>query len=148
MKHPSILAALALVAALSCSKGKPHPFQVIPMPNEVTIAKGVFPVKGAAIKVDEALDAPSQAAISAFVQALETATGKALKEGKGGFSFNLNPNLEAEEYFISIDKKGVEVEASALNGFLYACETLKQMLPVEIYGNRKAKADSPPRHHP
>lgn len=141
MKHPSILAALALVAALSCSKGKPQPFQVIPMPNEVTIAKGVFPVKGAALKVDEALDAPSQAAISAFVQALETATGKALKEGDDGFSFILNPNLEAEEYFISIDKKGVEVEASALNGFLYACETLKQMLPVEIYGSKKAKAD-------
>ena len=141
MRHPFILAALTLLAAISCGKGTPQPFQVIPMPNEVTIGKGVFPVKGAALAVDEALDAPSRAAIEAFAQALETATGKALKEGDGGFRFTLNPALEPEEYSICISKKGVAVEASALNGFLYACETLKQMLPVEIYGNKKAKAD-------
>ena len=141
MKHASFLAALALLAALSCSKGTPQPFQVIPMPNQVTIGKGVFPVKGAALTVDEALDAPSRAAVEAFAKAVETATGKALKAGKGGFSFTLNPALEAEEYSICIDKKGVAVEASALNGFLYACETLKQMLPAQIYGSKKAKAD-------
>ena len=141
MKHPSILAALSLLIVLSCSKGTPQPFQVIPMPNEVSIGKGVFPVKGAALVVDEALDAPSQAAVAAFAQSLESATGKALKKEGKGFCFKLNPALEAEEYGISIDKKGVVVEASALNGFLYACETLKQMLPAAVYGGRKAKAD-------
>ena len=141
MRHPFILAVLTLLSALSCSKGTPQPFSVIPMPAEVSIGKGVFPVKGAAIVVDEALDAPSQAVVSAFIQAVETATGKALEEGDGGFSFTLNPALEAEEYTIRIDKKGAAVEASALNGFLYACETLKQLLPPAIYGGKKAKAD-------
>jgi hexosaminidase len=141
MKHPSILAALSLLIVLSCSKGTPQPFQVIPMPNEVSIGKGVFPVKGAALVVDEALDAPSQAAVAAFAQSLESATGKALKKEGKGFCFKLNPALEAEEYGISIGKKGVVVEASALNGFLYACETLKQMLPAAVYGGRKTKAD-------
>ena len=74
MKSTSFLALLALLTTLSCSKGTPQPFQVIPMPNEVTVGKGVFPVKGAALAVDPALDAPSQAAVSAFAQALETAT--------------------------------------------------------------------------
>ena len=140
MKPHSLLALLALLAALSCGKGKPQPFQVIPMPNDVSLGKGVFSVKGAALLVDESLDAPSQAAVAAFVQAVESATGKALKEGEGGFLFTLDPALEAEEYSIRIGRKGVVVKASAQNGFLYACETLKQMLPVEIYGGRKAKA--------
>ncbi|MBP5333609.1 MAG: beta-N-acetylhexosaminidase, partial [Bacteroidales bacterium] len=46
-----------------------------------------------------------------------------------------------EEYAINIGKDGAVVEAAALNGFVYACETLKQMLPAAVYGGKKAKAD-------
>ena len=35
---------------------------------------------------------------------------------------------------------GVNVEASAFGGFFYAIQTLKQMLPAEVYGGKKAKA--------
>ena len=140
MKHfPSLF--LAALLALSCSRPQPQPFQVIPMPNEVELGKGVFSVKGASLVMDDEMDPQSWAAVSRFVQAVETACGKPMKEGNGGFSFTVNPELEAEEYIIRIDKRGAAVQASALNGFLYACETLKQMLPVEVYGNRKAKAD-------
>jgi len=134
-----LLAVLLLFTA--CSKGTPVPFSVIPMPNEVTLGKGVFPVKGAHLVMDDEMDAASWKAVSDFVNAVETATGKPLKEGNGGFSFSYNPEMEAEEYLIVIDKKGVAVQASALNGFTYACETLKQMLPAQIYGGKKAKAD-------
>jgi len=63
------------------------------------------------------------------------------KAGDDGFEFKFNPNLAAEQYFIDIDDDEVKVEASALNGFIYACETLKQMLPAAIYGNKKAKGN-------
>ena len=39
-----------------------------------------------------------------------------------------------------MNDKGVTVEASAFGGFFYAIQTLKQMLPAEIYGNKKAPA--------
>ncbi|MBR1570134.1 MAG: beta-N-acetylhexosaminidase [Bacteroidales bacterium] len=136
-----LLYALAALALVSCSKSTPQPFQVIPMPNEVAMGKGVFSVKGTALVVDPALDDASKSAVNDFVQAVETATGKGLHDGDGGFSFTLDPSLEAEEYLIRIDKRGAAVFASALNGFVYACETLKQMLPAQIYGGRKAKAD-------
>jgi hexosaminidase len=98
-------------------------------------------VKGAALETDPAIDDASLKAIGRFTDALEAATGKKLRKGKGGFRFVLNTNLADEEYAINVDKDGAVVEAGALNGFVYACETLKQMLPAAIYGGKKAKAD-------
>jgi len=134
-----ILIAAALVVA--CSAPKPQEFHVIPMPESVTVADGSFCVKGAAIQLDDAIDAASLEAIGRFREALETATGKKMKQGDGGFRFVLNPNLAAEEYAINVGEDGAVVEASALNGFVYACETLKQMLPAAVYSSKKTKAD-------
>ena len=129
------------VLAFSCAKPQPQAFQVIPMPADVTITDGAFCVKGVAVAVDSALDELSQKAVGRFVSALETATGAKTKSGEGGISFVLNASLAPEQYTINIKADGAVVEASALNGFVYACETLKQMLPAAIYGTTKAKAD-------
>ena len=140
MKRISFFLALVTLA-VACAKPQPQAFHVIPMPEDVTVGEGVFPVTGAAIQVDENIDPASVRAIWRFRSAVETATGKALHSGENGFNFILNPNLSEEQYAIQVKADGVTVEASALNGFVYACETLKQMLPPAIYGNEKVKAD-------
>ena len=140
MKRISFILALVTLA-VACAKPQPQAFHVIPMPEDVTVGEGVFPVTGAAIQVDENIDPASVRAIWRFRSAVETATGKALHSGENGFNFILNPNLSEEQYAIQVKADGVTVEASALNGFVYACETLKQMLPPAIYGNEKVKAD-------
>lgn len=129
------------VLAFSCAKPQPQAFQVIPMPADVTVTDGAFCVKGVAVAVDSDLDELSQKAVGRFVSALETATGAKTKSGEGGISFVLNASLAPEQYTINVKADGAVVEASALNGFVYACETLKQMLPAAIYGTTKAKAD-------
>ena len=135
-----LCAALALLAACSQPLPNPEAFSVIPCPNEVSLSQGAFNVKGVSIAVDPALDEASQAAVQRFVSALETASGVKTKSGKA-LSFVLNANLAPEQYVIDIQPKAARVEASALNGFVYACETLKQMLPAAIYGST-AKADA------
>jgi hexosaminidase len=140
MKRITFLLSLAVLAA-ACAKPQPQAFHVIPMPADVTLSDGAFCVKGAEVKIDPALDDASQKAVGRFVSALETATGKPVKSGDGGFLFSLNPNLAAEQYAIHVTPEGATVEASALNGFVYACETLKQMLPAAIYGDKPVKAD-------
>ena len=132
------LTVLALAAA--CSQPQPQAFQVIPMPNQVNLTEGSFYVKGAQVAVDPALDELSQAAVARFVQALETATGTKTKAGDKGFRFTVNASLAPEAYTLEIAKDGVDVQASDLNGFIYACETLKQMLPAAIYGDKPVKA--------
>ena len=142
MRHLPILAAVVLTLAASCSQQKqPEPFSVIPLPNDVTLSEGVFPVAGALVTCDEALDELSAKAVARFAQAFTSATGK-LSGGAGTIKFSLNPNLGAEEYYLQVRTDGVDVEASALNGFVYACETLKQMLPAAIYGGRKAAGEN------
>ena len=138
----TLLIILTITLAVACRENKqPQPFSVIPMPNDVTLAEGSFNVAGAPVSYDENVDAASAKAIDGFVKTLETVTGKAGKNGKnGGIHFGLNPNLGAEEYFLQVKPDGVNVEASAFGGFFYAIQTLKQMLPAEVYGGKKAKA--------
>ena len=134
------LISIFAVAALLAACAKPQELHVIPMPADVSIDDGSFCVKGATVSVDENLDELSQKAVARFVEALESATGAKTKAGENGFRFVYNPNLAAEQYAIEIDEDGAVVEASALNGFVYACETLKQMLPAAIYGGKKVSA--------
>ena len=138
----TLLTLVTIALAVACSENKqPQPFSVIPMPNDVTLAEGSFNVAGAPVTCDENLDEASAKAVQGFVNTLETVTGKAGKAGKnGGIHFGLNPNLGAEEYFLQVKPDGVKVEASAFGGFFYAIQTLKQMLPAEVYGAKKAKA--------
>ena len=144
MKHmkKSIVILTSLVLLAGCAKPQPQAFQVIPMPADVTVNEGYFPVTGAAIACDENMDELSVKAVNRFADALKIVTGKACDgKGKGEIRFAVNPNLAAEQYAINVTKDGATVEASALNGFVYAIETLKQMLPAAIYGDKKVKAD-------
>ena len=138
MKH--ILLLSALVLAVSCAKPIPEPFQVIPMPNDITLSEGCFSLAGAPLILDPALDEATREAINELAVQLKTVTGKALpvKEEGEGLAFRLNPNLAAEQYALNVKPSGVLVEASAFNGFLYAIQTLKQMLPAEVMGSAKA----------
>ena len=141
MKRILLFWAAALLMA-ACSKPQPQAFHVIPMPDQVTVNEGVFPVAGALVSYDDQLDALSAKAVGRFCELLQSATGKPCN-GKNGktIRFGFNPNLAAEQYSIEVRPEEVEVEASALNGFVYAIETLKQMLPPAIYGGKPAKAD-------
>lgn len=137
-KYSFIFAAVLALAA--CRQVQPQAFSVIPMPAEVAVSEGAYPVAGKAFFLDPRLDNASQDAIWRFKDALEAATGRACPLGKGEIQFLMNPELAPEQYTVQVSKDGVVVEASALNGFVYACETLKQMLPAAIYGGKKAKA--------
>ena len=139
MRKYMFLFATVLVL-VACSQVQPQAFHVIPMPAEVAVSEGAYPVVGKAFFLDPRLDNASQDAIWRFKDALEAATGRTSPLGKGEIQFLVNPELAPEQYTVRVNADGVVVEASALNGFVYACETLKQMLPAAIYGGKKAKA--------
>ncbi len=137
-------AALIIVATACCSQD-PKPINIIPYPNTVEIHNGSFDASGAPVSYDASLEGYSEQAILDFAAQLSTATGHESEVSKGtgstGFVFAVNENLPAEAYEIEITKKAVKVKASALNGFLYSIETLKQMLPVAIYGGKGVEGD-------
>ena len=141
MKKTLIILSV-LLAAAACAPKNLQTINVVPYPNEVQIKSGEFCVAGADVKHDAAADERTKALIEAFAQQLSLVTGaeSAVSEDNGEIAFILDAEMPHEAYTLNVTKKGVEVKASGLNGFNYAIQTIKQMLPVEVFG-KVAAAD-------
>lgn len=141
MKKILILLSIVIVS-ISCNNNEIKPINVVPYPNEVNLKKGTFDAAGAQIHYEAGLDERSKALIASFAEQLSLITGKGSTAAEGtsgaGFIFMLDPEMKHEAYTINITRKKVEIKASGLNGFNYAIQTLKQMLPAEIYGKAEA----------
>ena len=135
-----ILIALSVLLAASCAPKDVQIINVVPYPNEVEVKSGEFCVAGAGVKYDAAADERAKALIEAFAQQLSLVTGaeSAVSEDNGEIAFILDAEMPHEAYTLNVTKKGVEVKASGLNGFNYAIQTIKQMLPVEVFGKAAA----------
>lgn len=140
----TLFLVLAAVAFLSCgSKVNDKTLvDVIPFPNDIQLSEGMFSASGAPVTYDPAMDLRSVAVVKSFAEKLSFACGKesVIYEGSSdkGFIFLLNPDIPSEAYILDIKSEKVTVEASGLRGFNYAIQTIKQLLPVEIFGNKKA----------
>lgn len=139
--HVLIIAALAVAA---CHKPEAQPFTVIPMPNSVEFGSGVFAVAGQNIYVDEALGQDVLPVAERFAARIALVSGKSSEVSgidKGQkIRVILNSNLDDEGYALQATPGELIMEASTRAGVLYAFETLKQMLPPEIYGSSRAKS--------
>ncbi len=131
-----------LLAAAACAPKDVQTINVVPYPNEVQVKSGTFCVAGADVKYDAAADERTKALIEAFAQQLSLVTGaeSAVSEANAEIAFILDAEMPHEAYTLNVTKNGVEVKASGLNGFNYAIQTIKQMLPVEVFG-KVAAAD-------
>ena len=99
-------------------------------------------VAGAEFYCDESIDSASINVIRKFAGQLSFVTGKesVMYDGisSSGFNFYLDTTLAKEAYNIEIGSKCVIVKASSLNGYNYAVQTIKQMLPPQIFGDAVA----------
>ena len=139
MKKTFIILSV-LLAAAACAPKNVQTINVVPYPNEVQVKPGEFCVAGAEVKYDAAADERTKSLIDAFAQQLSLVTGaeSAVSETNGEIAFILDAEMPHEGYTLNVTKKGVEVKASGLNGFNYAIQTIKQMLPVEVFGKAAA----------
>ena len=144
MKKFAFLFALAAIL-VSCHKPEAQPFTVIPMPNSVEMGQGVFKVAGADFYVEEALPAEVLAVAERFADRMAVVSGRESKISRADSGQKIrvirNSNLGPEAYAIQVAPEAMVVEASEWPGFMYAFETIKQMLPAEVYGTSRARAD-------
>ena len=141
MRRISILAAIA-AAMLSCTSVNDNSINVVPYPNDVEVKAGTFDAAGAEFHLSEGLDEGTVNIIKAFAAQLSLTSGKECTTdnngSRDGFIFTLNPDMPEEAYSLKVSRKAVEVEAATLRGFNYAIQTIKQMLPAEIFGKEEA----------
>ena len=146
MKFIKIFAIVVVaMTTVACStKEQKDDINVIPYPNHVQLASGCFNAAGAPFYYAPETEAPAVDVIKAFAAQLSMVSSEesVVNEGAGesGFIFTVNAELPKEAYTLEVDKKAVKVEASSLRGFNYAIQTIKQMLPVAIFGKAPASA--------
>lgn len=141
MKFVYIMLAAAL-AVVSCTGKGDQTVNIVPYPQEINVRPGQFDAAGADFHYCEGLDDKTVNAIKSFAARLSTATGKEshVKEcgSRDGFIFKVDPSMAEEAYELRVSRKAVEVKASSFAGFNYAVQTIKQMLPAEIFGEGEA----------
>ena len=141
MKKTAFITAIA-AALLSCSTPEVKTISVVPYPNEVSVKAGAFNACGADFHYAADFDEATVEIIKGFAAQLSLVSGceSSISEGSSckGFIFKMDSEMGKEAYKLNITKNAVRVYASSLSGVNYAIQTLKQMLPVEIYGKVEA----------
>lgn len=134
-------AAAAVTLAAGCAPKAETP-DIIPFPNSLEMHGGTFNAAGTTFYCTGIDDPLTLAAVEKFAGELSQACGMTSKVETGsagkGINFSNDASMPEEAYRIDVKKNGVTVKASSLNGFIYALQTLRQMLPVEIYGHKTA----------
>ena len=141
MKKAIIISLLA-AAMTACAPKETQHLGVVPYPNEVNILDGTFDVMGADFHYSAEFDEMTVDVIEGFASQLALVSGSTntVNEGtsKDGFVFIMDPSMPEEAYDLHITEKAATVRASSLRGVNYAVQTMKQMLPAEIYGKDEA----------
>ena len=140
MMKKLLLTFVAVVSLVACATSVEKPeITVVPYPNELIVGEGTFDAKGAAVTYDEALDSASVKVINALAQRLSFVTGveTAVSAGQSdkGFVFVFNAEIPSEAYTLDVTPEAVRVEASGLRGFNYAVQTIRQLLPLEVFAS-------------
>jgi hexosaminidase len=151
MKHFLTIGILCLCAA-SARAGVLE--DIVPRPAEAVLLSGSVRLSGLPFKCDASLPKEAKSAVAAFAAHLGYVSGKscpfaappgleaAVASGKvKGALFLRDASLGAEAYSIEVNSGRMLVRASGLTGVLYALETLRQMLPVAIYGEQVAEKE-------
>ena len=132
-----------VVAAVSACCGKVvEKVNIVPYPQEVTIKNGSFDAAGATVRYSAGADSLTVAIAERLASQLTLATGETsvVKKGRGcGINLVLDQSLAEEEYKLHVGCCRVVIKASGLRGFNWGVQTLKQLMPVQIYGDSKAE---------
>lgn len=126
-----ILLPAVLLSAAACSESA-DVIDVIPQPQQVTLRSGSFNLAGAVVTLDENMDELSASYAISFAELLAEKVPAAEKGGV--VAFICDGNLAPEAYKLEVNRDGIQIAASSLNGFVYGVQTLKQLLPAEIWG--------------
>lgn len=138
-----LFALLAGVCLTGCASRNER-IAIVPYPNEIRPGRGSCAVAGAEVVCDSRADERTQRAVGEFAAQLSAVSGAesamtvADAPSGPGIRFVVDASLPEEGYRLTVDANGVEARASQFNGFFYALQSIKQLLPAAIYGQSPA----------
>ena len=138
-----LLTLAAGIVLCSCGSHDPQ-IAIVPYPTHLETGRGTYRVTDRPVTCDSRTDERTQRAVVGFAARLATVTGGtnpvtvADEVPASGIRFVTDESLPAEGYELNVDGEGIEVRASQFPGFLYALQSLEQLLPAAVYGTEPA----------
>lgn len=137
----SILLALSSTSLIAGSDS------LIPLPQNIVVSKGAsFKLSGSTTITYKG--AAAKAAAELLASALRPATGYAfaVKSAKSPSANSIFLDTSSQikgidGYALKSNNKGVHLRAASLGGLVSGTQTIRQLLPEEIFSTKKAKAD-------
>ena len=147
-KHLFVLGVCLLsLSIISCKQqNAPNTYSVIPYPNSLVPEEGSFVFnKKTKMVCTLSLDSASQEVVRNFSALLNNVAGLKteciVEEEKGEKNivfFDLDTSIANEGYSLDIDPSKIIIKASSAAGFYYAVQSLKQLLPIAVYGDKES----------
>lgn len=122
------LLLLLNIAVLQAQKD----YSLIPYPNNLIISEGAFELK-TSLPVKIPSEFKSELAVMTEIFA-EEYTIKLVPSKKGKLRFNINHQLDKEEYTICVTKEQITVEVSTATGCFWAFQTIRQLMRLKSSG--------------
>ncbi len=145
MKHLfAIIAAVAASLPFAGCAGRATNSEImagiVPAPQYYEVSEGTFNIKGADFNLSEVSDKRTREMLSVFADQLSAVTCRKsrVEEGAAGIYFIDDDTIPSEGYELYVSDKSVQVKACDFNGYFYAVQTIKQMLPAAVYGDVRA----------
>ena len=134
---PKVKASKEKVQSRLVVAPKPAPknvVNVIPYPAKLDVSSGEFCVYGADVYYDKAFDEKARKVVSDFAGRLGAKCSRSKGKIRNGIHFIYDGAVAKEAYSVDVTAENVIVKASSREGIFYAVQTLKQLLPTEVYG--------------
>ena len=113
---------------------------IIPYPAEISVGESSIAV--ASLKAITYPNDDTQKYVSDFASMLAKTSGTTLAVKESGTEavageiwLSVDASLPAEGYTLNVNENGIEIKAATKTGFFYAIQTLKQLLPRDLFGN-------------
>ena len=124
---------------------------IIPYPAEMTVGEGKLAIASLSAITYPSEDVQKYADDFASMLAKTSGTALTVKESgaeaaTGEIWLAIDASLPAEGYTLTVNENGIEIKAPTKAGFFYAIQTLKQLLPRDLFGkelNSEAKWEIP-----
>ena len=143
MKKLSLLLFISVAIFSCCNSKVVDKLNLVPYPQSAEIVCGAFDVEDADVRYYIGADEKIAALAGRLASQLALVTGEEheVKVGKGSGSINLilDESLAEEAYELNVGRYSANIKASSLRGFNWGIQTLKQLMPVQIYGENEAK---------
>lgn len=139
-------AILILTASGLASCRQEASVDIVPQPRIVVQRHSCCNLNNGVTFVCEGLDSLSRAYADGFGRLLEEKLSGRSSGSTGSapactICFKTDSALEEEEYVLDIKRRHIDIYASSHNGFVYAVQSLKQLLPVSVWSRGAASAD-------